>query len=200
MRKFASGRVRNILIRSIQQQQIRPTSSSSSVFSSSRSRFLSSSAAPAVDFPPSLPPMADHSAPVTLQNINPKVMDIKRLNNMMSEHGIYSHERLLIPVSNAEILSEATCYVEVDNYAKREVTVLYLEGGPDPKTINSGIISSSSVLQSKKRVVESLRRSLRVDDATASYYLSIADGDPRAAISQFSQDLKWETNTHLGFA
>ncbi|CAN6571105.1 unnamed protein product [Malus baccata var. baccata] len=73
MRKFASGRVRNILIRSIQ-QQIRPTSSSSSVFSSSRSRFLSSSAAPAVDFPPSFPPMADHSAPVTLQNINPKVL------------------------------------------------------------------------------------------------------------------------------
>ncbi|CAN6587161.1 unnamed protein product [Malus baccata var. baccata] len=129
------------------------------------------------------------------------VMDIKRLNNMMSEHGIYSWERLLIPVSNAEILSEATCYVEVDNYAKREVAVLYLEGGPGPKTINSGNISSSSVLQSKKRVVESLRRSLRVvDAATASYYLSIADGDPRAAISQFSQDLKWETNTHLGFA
>ncbi|TQD75312.1 hypothetical protein C1H46_039160 [Malus baccata] len=127
-------------------------------------------------------------------------MDIKRLNNMMSEHGIYSQERLLIPVSNAEILSEATCYVEVDNYAKREVDVLYLEGGPGPKTINSGSISSSSILQSKKRVVESLRRSLRVDDATASYYLSIADGDPRAAISQFSQDLKWETNTHLGFA
>ncbi|KAM2892440.1 hypothetical protein COP2_010601 [Malus domestica] len=129
-----------------------------------------------------------------------QVMDIKRLNNMMSEHGIYSRERLLIPVSNAEILSEATCYVEVDNYAKREVAVLYLEGGPDPKTINSGSISSCSVLQSKKRVVESLRRSLRVDDATASYYLSIADGDPRAAISQFSQDLRWETNTHLGSA
>ncbi|KAB2611027.1 alanine aminotransferase 2 [Pyrus ussuriensis x Pyrus communis] len=67
MRKFASGRVRNILIRCIQQQQIRPTSSSSSVFSSSRSRFQSSSAASAVDFPPSLPPMA-------LQNINPKVL------------------------------------------------------------------------------------------------------------------------------
>ncbi|RXH67575.1 hypothetical protein DVH24_027722 [Malus domestica] len=65
MRKFASGR-------------IRPTSSSSSVFSSSRSRFLSSSAAPAVDFPPSLLPMADHSAPVTLQNINPKLFHKKK--------------------------------------------------------------------------------------------------------------------------
>ncbi|KAM1492725.1 hypothetical protein ACFX13_025231 [Malus domestica] len=83
MRKFASGRVRNILIRSIQ-QQIRPTSSSSSVFSSSRSRFLSSSAAPAVDFPPSLLPMADHSAPVTLQNINPKVCDFFSLLGLFS--------------------------------------------------------------------------------------------------------------------
>ncbi|XP_048432788.1 F-box protein At1g55000-like [Pyrus x bretschneideri] len=128
-----------------------------------------------------------------------QVMDIKRLNNMMSEHGIYSRERLLIPISNAEMLSEATCYVEVDNYAKREVAVLYLEGGPDPKTIGSSS-SSCSVLQTKKRVVESLRRSLQVDDATVNYYLSISGGDPRAAISQFSQDLRWETHTHPGFA
>lgn len=77
MRKFGSGRVRALLIRSFQQKQIRSTSSSS-VFSSSHSRFLS--AAPAVGFPPSSPSMADHSAsspspPVTLQNINPKVCD-----------------------------------------------------------------------------------------------------------------------------
>ncbi|KAB2613147.1 alanine aminotransferase 2 [Pyrus ussuriensis x Pyrus communis] len=76
MRKFGSGRVRDLLIRSFQQKQIRSTTSSS-VFSSSHSRFLS--AAPAVDAPPSSRPMADHSAsrpspPVTLQNINPKVL------------------------------------------------------------------------------------------------------------------------------
>ncbi|XP_008246459.1 PREDICTED: F-box protein At1g55000 [Prunus mume] len=132
-----------------------------------------------------------------------QVMDIKRLNNTMSEHGIYSRERLLIPISNPEMLLQATCYVEVDTCAKREVAVLYLDGGPElHKTTSNGSSSTSSCsatdLQSKKRVIESLRRSMQVDDATAHYYLTIADGDPRAAISQFSQDLRWET--HLGFA
>lgn len=134
-------------------------------------------------------------------------MDIKRLNNMMSEHGIYSRERLLIPISNPGMLVEATCYVEVDHCAKREVAVLYLEDGPDHKAIssssdfsqqNNGSTSSSSNSElGKKRIVESLRRSMQVDDATALYYLSIADGDPRAALSQFSQDVRWETHSAL---
>ncbi|KAM5561247.1 F-box protein [Rosa sericea] len=132
-----------------------------------------------------------------------QVMDIKRLNNMMSEHGIYSRERLLIPISDPEMLVGATCYVEVDPCAKREVAVLYLEDGPDQKSMSSCSLKSadSSGLNSelgKKRVLESLRRSMQVDDATALYYLSIADGDPRAALSQFSQDLRWET--HSAFA
>lgn len=133
-------------------------------------------------------------------------MEIKRLNNMMSEHGIYSRERLLIPISNPEMLVEATCYVEVDPCAKREVAVLYLEDGPDHKAIssssdsslqNNGSSSSSNSELGKKRVIESLRRSMQVDDATALYYLSIADGDPRAALSQFSQDLRWESHSAL---
>lgn len=57
-------------------------------------------------------------------------MDIKRLNNMMSDHGIYSRERLLIPISKPELLMNGTCYIELDTYAKREVAVLYLDGGP----------------------------------------------------------------------
>ena len=60
-------------------------------------------------------------------------MDIKRLNNMMSDHGIYSRERLLIPISNPDILINGTCYIELDTYAKREVALLYLDGKPDRK-------------------------------------------------------------------
>lgn len=44
----------------------------------------------------------------------------------------------------------------------------------------------------KRRVIDSLRRSMQVDDGTAQYYLSISDGDPRAALTQFSEDLRWE--------
>ncbi|KAG9141629.1 hypothetical protein Leryth_015330 [Lithospermum erythrorhizon] len=66
-----------------------------------------------------------------------QVMDIKRLNNMMSDHGIYSRDRLLIPVSNPDILLDGACYIEVDRHAKREVAVVYLDGGPDIEQLSS---------------------------------------------------------------
>lgn len=127
-----------------------------------------------------------------------QVMDIKRLNNMMSDHGIYSRDRLLIPVSNPNILINRTCYVELDLHAKREVAVLYLEGGPDKRNSTNSSGSRLASDQGKKRVIESLRRSMQVDDGTAQYYLSISNGDPRAALSEFSEDLRWER--HAGMA
>ncbi|KAL5783687.1 hypothetical protein ACOSP7_008716 [Xanthoceras sorbifolium] len=124
-----------------------------------------------------------------------QVMDIKRLNNMMSDHGIYSRERLLIPVSNPDILIDGTCYIELDTHAKREVAVLYLEGEPDrkPGSLSTRVTSD----QGKRMIIDSLRRSMRVDDATAQYYLSISNGDPRAALSKYSEDLGWERNIGL---
>ncbi|GMN43846.1 hypothetical protein TIFTF001_013034 [Ficus carica] len=124
-------------------------------------------------------------------------MDVKRLNNMMSEHGIYSRERLLIPISDPGVLVGGTCYVELDAYAKREVAVLYLDGGgPDPKAA-SLLQRTKTSLQARKRVIHSLKRSMQVDDGTAEYYLSISNGDPRAAFSEFSEDLRWEREVGL---
>ncbi|CAA7061590.1 unnamed protein product [Microthlaspi erraticum] len=125
-----------------------------------------------------------------------QVMDIKRLNNMMSDHGIYSRDRLLIPISNPVILANTVCYIEVDKYAKREVAVLYLEGGPKREQEPNHTMSNSSEL-GKRRLVDSLRRSMQVDDGTAQYYLAIAEGDPRSALSEFSADLTWERQAGL---
>lgn len=125
-------------------------------------------------------------------------MDIKRLNNMMSEHGIYSRERLLIPISKPEILIGGTCYVELDTYAKREVAVLYLDGGgPDLKTQTLMMMHRTTSEQGMKRILHSLRRSMQVDEETAHYYLSVSNGDPRAALSEFSDDIRWERQTGL---
>lgn len=125
-------------------------------------------------------------------------MDIKRLNNMMSDHGIYSRDRLLIPISNSEILVDTTCYIEVDKYAKREVAVLYLEGGPKREQSASGMNHLSTVsAHGKRKLIESLRRSMQVDDETALYYLAIAEGNPRSALSEFSADLTWERQAGL---
>ncbi|RAL52502.1 hypothetical protein DM860_007359 [Cuscuta australis] len=124
------------------------------------------------------------------------VMDIKRLNNMISDHGIYSRERLLIPISNRDVLIDGTCYVELDSYAKREVAVLYLEGGPigKPKCLSREFAASG---HGERMVIDSLRRSMQVDDGTAQYYLAVSNGDPRTAIAQFSDDLRWERRVGL---
>lgn len=119
-----------------------------------------------------------------------QVMDIKRLNNIMSDHGIYSRERLLIPISNPDILINGTCYIELDSHAKREVAVIYMEGHPDMRV--GSLLNRTTSEQSKKKILDSLKRSMHVDDGTARYYLSITEGDPRAAMSEFSQDLQWE--------
>ncbi|KAG5626151.1 hypothetical protein H5410_011369 [Solanum commersonii] len=123
------------------------------------------------------------------------VMGIKRLNNMMSDHGIYSRDRLLIPISNPDCLINGTCYIERDIDAKREVAVLYLDGGPDPKLTT--MLNRLTSERSKKRVIDSLRRSMQVDGETAQYYFAVSDGDPRSAFSQFSEDLRWEREAGL---
>ncbi|KAH9301865.1 hypothetical protein KI387_013448 [Taxus chinensis] len=117
------------------------------------------------------------------------VTDIRRLNNMMSDHGIYSRERLLIPVSKPDILMGGRCYIERDIYARREVAVLYLDGAPDGK---ASYIANTSPEKSNRRLLDSIRRSLQTDDGTAEYYLSISNGNLRTAFAQFSQDLSWE--------
>lgn len=124
-----------------------------------------------------------------------QVMDIKRLNNMMSDHGIYSRERLLIPVSKPELLVDGTCYIEMDAHAKREVAVLYLEGRPIGKI--SYLAGATTTNKSKRVVIDSMKRSMQVDDGTAEYYWSISNGDPRAAFSVFSDDVRWETQAGL---
>ncbi|KAK9146675.1 hypothetical protein Sjap_006578 [Stephania japonica] len=119
-----------------------------------------------------------------------QVMDIKRLNNMMSDHGIYSRERLLIPISKPELLINGTCYIELDPCAKREVAVLYLEGSPVPGLYS--LSGRTATNRGKRRVIDSMRRSMQVDESTAEYYWEVSNGDARAAFSEFSEDLRWE--------
>ncbi|KAK1430039.1 hypothetical protein QVD17_12508 [Tagetes erecta] len=124
-----------------------------------------------------------------------QVTDIKRLNNMMSEHGIHSRDRLLIPVSSPSVLINGTCYIELDAHAKREVAVLYPEGSPEK--MGSRVLNKVTSERGKRRVIDSLRRSMQVDDGTAEYYLSLSNGDPRGALMEFSEDVRWERETRL---
>lgn len=120
-----------------------------------------------------------------------QVQGIRRVNNMMSDHGIHSRERLLIPVSRPELLVGQTCFIEMDAHAKREVGVLYLDGSK-PNRKDAARAEARAQRRLKTEVMESLKRSMRVDDSTAQYYLALAEGDVRGALQEFSEDLQWE--------
>ncbi|KAI3975767.1 hypothetical protein MKX01_023193 [Papaver californicum] len=125
------------------------------------------------------------------------VTDIKRLNNMMSEHGIYSREKLLIPVCDPEILLNGTCYIEIDAHAKREVAVMYLDGEPDPVGNHNYLLdktASGSSIRGKRRVLESMKRSMQVDDGTVEYYWSITNGNPELQFQSFRKILGGSTS------
>ncbi len=70
------------------------------------------------------------------------------------------------------------------------MAALYLEGGPNGKS--SHWLNGMTTKQGKRKVLDSLKKSMQVDDGTAQYYLSISNGNPRVALSEFSEDLKWE--------
>lgn len=90
-------------------------------------------------------------------------MDIKRLNNMMSDHGIHSRDRLLIPVSTPDILIDGTCYIEVDAHAKREVVVLYLEGAPDSEERRQNYLCDITYVTNSELGFDYLRDNLAME-------------------------------------
>ena len=109
----------------------------------------------------------------------------------MSDDVIHSRYRLLIQVSPHEVLVGQTCFIEVDAFAKREVGVVYLDGSkPNGKEATRAAERAQHKL--KKEVMESLKRSLKVDDSTAQYYFSLDNGDLRGALQEFTEDLQWE--------
>ncbi|EPS73038.1 hypothetical protein M569_01720 [Genlisea aurea] len=120
-----------------------------------------------------------------------QVIDIKRLNNMMSDHGIHSRDRLLIPIGKPETLIDSTCFIEMDSCANREVAVLYPPHDDAAiKDHTSRVAATGGMKRSMMIMAQSVRRGMNnADLATARYYLSLSDGDPRAAVATFSEDL-----------
>ncbi|CAI7919856.1 unnamed protein product, partial [Closterium sp. NIES-54] len=58
-------------------------------------------------------------------------MDIRRLNNIMSDHAIHTRTRLLIPIPPSRRPAELVrrhCAVQFDSHARREVLLVFQEG------------------------------------------------------------------------
>lgn len=134
-----------------------------------------------------------------------QVTAVKRQNNIISEHSIHVRERLLIPVPDAKFLEGKDCFVETDNYSRREVAVLCVGGSPggqDPLQAGApddgkmaGALAHSKE-RFREKMVQTLRKGIKVDDATARYYLAQSGWDLRGAYAAFQVDAAWENQRH----
>eukprot|EP00850_Spirogloea_muscicola_P014185 SM000100S09412 [mRNA] locus=s100:196788:198626:+ [translate_table: standard] len=123
---------------------------------------------------------------------NVQLTDIRRLNNMISDHGIHSRERLLIPVGDAADFAGREAFVELDQDARREVAVLYPDDGGEEASAAAARARAKAEQRLRAKLVATLRKSLGVDDGTAAYYLALSGGSVKGAYTDFLEDLQWE--------
>ncbi|KAJ8432671.1 hypothetical protein Cgig2_002058 [Carnegiea gigantea] len=102
------------------------------------------------------------------------VMDMKRLNNIMSNRGTCSRDVLLIPVSNPDILVTCTCYLELDLHPIQKLWFYIWREDPMGST-RPFLCQSKPQIKARRGLVEYLRKSMQVDSGTPHYYLPKKD-------------------------
>eukprot|EP00879_Flechtneria_rotunda_P004941 GHRR01005215.1.p1 GENE.GHRR01005215.1~~GHRR01005215.1.p1 ORF type:complete len:254 (+),score=72.86 GHRR01005215.1:157-918(+) len=136
---------------------------------------------------------------------------LKRVNNLMTDHSLHSRTHLFIPVANKQDLVGQVVRFCFCPLSARDFAVLQdLPHGQQqlsnadrqqqqqqqrqgPCGIKWDQAYKVEALQAK--LCQMLGRSLYIDDATAKFYLEDANGDMKAAMEAFAQDLAWEGTT-----
>jgi hypothetical protein len=80
-----------------------------------------------------------------------QAMEIRKLNNMKSDYGVFCRKRLLIPITHPELLAGKTCFIEFDEQADRELAVIYLHGSRDRARKASGAIDTAESSQKSQK-------------------------------------------------
>ncbi|KAF8058099.1 F-box protein [Scenedesmus sp. PABB004] len=137
------------------------------------------------------------------------VHSIKRANNLMSDHSLHSRTHIFIPVTGREQLQDQVVSFAWCPLSKREFAVLP-SGAATPAAAGAAATPASAhhapapageggaafkLEADAEKLCALLGRSLRVDAATASYYLHEAGGDVKAAMAAAAHDLAWEATT-----
>lgn len=148
------------------------------------------------------------------------VADVKRVNQLMSEHSLHSRHCVYVPVGSREQVAGRLVRFHFDPTAARDFAVLCSQQQQQPGATpgqraneeqrdgdddgelqqlqgprSSGWRSRAKVDAMQVKLCQALGRSLRVDNATAQFYLADHGGDIKAAMEACAQDLAWEGTT-----
>ncbi|KAG7669424.1 hypothetical protein Ndes2437B_g05593 [Nannochloris sp. 'desiccata'] len=136
------------------------------------------------------------------------VSTLRRVNNIISDHTLVSRTEIFVPVQNESTLQGCNVSFQYHSAAhNRPMFVVHPAGvsAPGDGTAISDSASSDSASaaaiastpaskyhKSNALLQQMLQKTLAIDAATAGYYLSAADGDPRAAITAYQEDQRWD--------
>lgn len=119
------------------------------------------------------------------------VTTIKRANNFISDHSLFSRYSLYIPVPSAATLEGRYISFEYCPNASRDFAVVH-DSEPADFVPQPHRNSKQEVAQLAGKLSSLLGRSLRVDENTAKYYVNLANGNLKEAIKHWEQDNAWE--------
>lgn len=123
---------------------------------------------------------------------------IKRVNQVISDHSLYSRFVVYVPLVSKEQLSGRRVRVMYCQAAKRDLAVVVEDGGEDPEEPRRPQSAREAERQAEALRVKMSRllgRSMRVDKETALFYIEEAGGDMKSAMSAAGEDAAWEDKT-----
>ncbi|KAL4457904.1 hypothetical protein ABPG75_012769 [Micractinium tetrahymenae] len=129
------------------------------------------------------------------------VVELKRLNNLISDGALASRSHLYVPVPDAAAAAagQRVAFVH-DSHSKRRLIVILREGEELPAALTGSSSGGGSPRHAPgssqafvvAKLAKVLERALRIDSSTAAFYVQQAGCDVRAAIEKYEEDRRWE--------
>lgn len=122
---------------------------------------------------------------------------IKMTNNLISDMGLQSRHTVYVPVSShADLRGRRGTFI-YDMTACRELVLVTEADGSEssahlPDAKPSVPPDQANIDALSRKLSRMLGRGLRIEEGTAKFYLDVAEGNLKDAITLYEQDMAWE--------
>ena len=141
---------------------------------------------------------SDSIASIALKH-NLSTSTLARLNNLMSDSGLYCRKEIYLPCSRKEEVSQASVVIMHCKHTLRDYGFLSEENdkGASFEEREDQLVPQAKQAPDSKQtelLLSLMARSLKIDDESARYYLEASDYDLKAAMDTYRSDADWESS------
>ncbi len=115
------------------------------------------------------------------------VATLRRLNNIISDHTFASRSEIVIPITDYKQLTNQSVRFEYISCSRRWMWLIRTDVF---ECVRPALPRGGGSISTK--LIDMLSLALRIDRATAAFYLTQSDGDLREAMKAYNEDLVWD--------